>query len=248
MLLILTGTIKPAAACGTVTIRDTEERLQQYIESIQFFIESGAFQKIVFCENSNFEINNSGIEKLAYLRDEANRQKVELEILSFQGDSEQTAIHGKGYGEGEIMKYVFDHSKLLNGEQSFMKITGRMKVDNITQIIERLKPEKTYFNIPNRTHREMYDTRMYVMPVTSFQTLFMNQYDRVMDDEGVYLEKVYTSIIQEHHIPIDNFPRYPRIVGVSGSTGAQYVYTEWKCKIKDVLSQLNYYKVGKEYR
>lgn len=243
MLLVLTGAVKPAASCGNVTIRDEAERLKQYIESIQFFIESGAFTKIVFCDNSNF-----GTEKLESLQNEAQKHCVLLELLSFQGNAEQTAIHGKGYGEGEIMDHVFANSKLLSGEQSFMKITGRMKVDNIKAIISRLKVEKTYFNIPNRTHREMYDTRMYVMPVKAFRTLFINQYDKVMDDEGIYLEKVYTSVIQENHIHIDNFPRYPRIVGVSGSTGVQYVYTEWKCKIRDVLSQFNFYKVGREYR
>lgn len=238
MLLVLTGAIKPAASCKNVKISEENERLEQYVESIRFFIEAGAFTKIVFCDNSNF-----GTDKLLFLKEEAQKHDVLLELLSFQGDAQQTAIHGKGYGEGEIMEHVMTNSKLMENECSFMKITGRMKVDNIADIVMRLKTEKFYFNIPNRTHRDLYDTRMYVMPVKAFKALFMNQYDKVMDDEGIYLEKVYTSVMKENHIHIDNFPRYPRIVGVSGSTGVQYVYTEWKCKIKDVFSYLGCYKV-----
>lgn len=238
MLAVITGTIKPDSAVSQLTIRDEEERLKQYIEGIIFLVESRAFSKIIFCENSNY-----GTGKFEDLRKLADEQHVILELLSFQGNVRLTSFHGKGYGEGEIMKYVFEKSQLIREEDFFVKITGRMKVVNIRDIVMRLNREKTYFNIPNRTLRSLYDTRMYAMPIKLFIDNFINRFDQVMDEKGYYLEHVYTQILKDNEICVTNFPRYPRIVGVSGSTGNVYTYTEWKCKIKDIVSYFGGYKI-----
>lgn len=238
MLAIITGTIQPGADVGQLTIRNTEERLKQYIDSIQFFIDSKAFSKIIFCENSGY-----GTQELKKLEAAAQKENIQLELLSFVGNKEQLLVHGKGYGEGEIMKYVFSHSQIVKSEKTFVKITGRMKIVNIKKIVSYLKEGKTYFNIPNRTLRALYDTRIYVMPVNQFKEYFINRYEEVRDDQGYYLEHVYTQILKEKRIIVTNFPRYPRIVGISGSTGNMYTYTEWKCKIKDIISFFGGYKV-----
>lgn len=238
MVGIVTGTIKPPAQMSQLNLRDTEERLRQYKDSLIFLIDSGAFSKIVFCENNGYDM-----ELLSDLTAYARDKNIRLELLSFQGNTEKICVQGKGYGEGEAMSYVFSQSKLAAGEPYFVKITGRLKVDNIKGIVERLHPEKTYFNIPNRTIRDLYDTRIYGMPTEQFQRLFLKAYEQVMDQQGIFLERVYTRVIQENQIRVTNFPRYPRIVGVSGSGGAVYGYTEWKCKIKDLFSRMNLYKV-----
>lgn len=238
MLAIITGTIKPAPQMGQLVLRNEEERLQQYKDSIRFLLHSGAFDKVAFCENSNY-----GTERLSDLTETAGENGVELELLSFQGNEEKACIHGKGYGEGEIMDYVFSNSKLIGAEDYFVKITGRLKVDNVKSIVSRMNRQRTYFNIPNRTLRNIYDTRMYGMPVNQFRDCFLHSYEQVMDDQGIFLEMVYTKILRDRNIKVHNFPRYPRIVGISGSGGAVYGYTEWKCKIKDVLSYMNFYKV-----
>ena len=186
MLAIVTGTIQPGVEVGQLTIRNTTERLKQYIDSIQFLIDSKAFSKIIFCENSGY-----GVEELKELEVAARKENIQLELLSFVGNKEQLLIHGKGYGEGEIMKYVFCHSHVIGNEKAFVKITGRMKIVNIKKIVSNFKEGKTYFNIPNRTLRTLYDTRMYAMPVNQFQKYFMNRYEEVMDSQGYYLEHVY---------------------------------------------------------
>ncbi len=240
MLAIITGTIRPARQMRQLALRDEKCRLGQYEESLRFFVESGAFSKIVLCENSGY-----GTEKLSHLAGEAASRGVELELLSFQGDEGQSCIHGKGYGEGEIMAYVFAKSALVSGEPYFIKITGRLKVDRIRDMVGRVRQNKTYFNIPNRTIRSFYDTRIYGMSVSQFKQFFLNAYDQVMDDEGIILEAVYTKILLENQIGVSNFPIYPRIVGISGSGGLVYGYTEWKCRIRDMFSRFNLYKVKK---
>lgn len=238
MLAIITGTIRPTNLVTQLKIRNEEERLFQYLESLKFFIESKAFTKIIFCENSNY-----GAGGLAALEEMARDNGVKLEILSFQGDIQQVERQGKGYGEGEIMDYVFDHSDLVEREPFFIKITGRMKVMNIQKLVSVMKREKSYFNIPNSTLRTLYDTRIYGMPTEQFKRCFREVYHKVWDNQGIYLEHIYTQTLKENGIKVTNFPRYPRIVGISGSTGGSYTYVEWKCKIKDIFSRLNGYRV-----
>lgn len=238
MVAVVTGTIKPHSEVGQLIIRDADERLEQYVDGLSFLVKTRTFHKIVFCDNSN-----SGTAWADLLTDTAKLMGVRLEVLSFQGDNEQVKLHGKGYGEGEIMHYVLNNSKLVQGEDFLIKITGRMRIDNIRQIVDRLKVNRTYFNIPNRTIRDIYDTRLYAMPLQQFREKFQTRYLDVYDDQGIYLEHIYTQVLNENKIVVTNFPQYPRIVGISGSTGEIYGYTEWKCKVRDILSRLGWYKV-----
>lgn len=241
MLAIITGTIRPGAQVGQLVLKNETERLQQYKDALWFTIQSKAFSKIVFCENSNY-----GTECFTDLKEEADKYAVELELLSFAGNSEAVLKHGKGYGEGEIMDYVFANSSLLQGELSFVKMTGRLKIVNIKEIFKKIDSGKCYFNIPNRTIRDYYDTKLYAMPTNVFDKYFRNVYDKVKDDEGIYLEKVYTRILTEKRIYVRNFPRYPRVIGTSGSLGYDYGYTEWKCRIRDIISFFGGYKVNEK--
>ena len=116
MLAIITGTIRPPQKMKQLVLRDENERFKQYEEGLRFLLESRAFSKVIFCENSGF-----GAEKLSCLIDMVSGKDMELELLSFQGDVEKACTHGKGYGEGEIMKYVFSHSRLILGEPFFVR-------------------------------------------------------------------------------------------------------------------------------
>ena len=235
---IVTGTICPPSRMEQLVVRDEKERLEQYLKGLRFLIDSEAFSKIIFAENSNY-----GGNTFDPLQQTAREHQIDFEYLSFQGDTEQTCFHGKGYGEGEIMKYVFEHSELLKNESYFVKITGRLLIDNIARLTSQLEKSRTYFNISNATRRDIYDTRIYAMPVKQFEEYFVNEYIGVMDRDGVFLEHVYTNILKEHKIYVNNFPKYPRIRGISGSGGLTYGYSEWKCKVKDLLCRMNYYKV-----
>lgn len=238
MIAIITGTVRPGRAVGQLILKNEADRLQQYKEALLFTIQSKAFSKIVFCENSSY-----GTECFADVQEKSAKAGVKLELLSFEGNDKEVLKHGKGYGEGEILDYVFANSKLLKDELFFVKITGRLKIVNIKNICGRINSKMCYFNIPNRTIRNYYDTKLYAMPVDVFREYFRKAYTQVWDDEGIYLEKVYTKILLEEKIKVKNFERYPRVLGKQGSTGLDYEYTEWKCKIKDVISRLGGYKV-----
>ena len=80
-----------------------------------------------------------------------------------------------------------------------------------------------------------------MMSVALYKKFFASAGAQIQDDKGIYLETVYTDIILQNAIKTRNFPVYPRIVGLSASTGETYSFIEWKSRIKDLLSKLNFY-------
>ena len=236
MIIIITATIAPGKDVGQLTIRDENERLNQYIQALEKTIKFKPNAKIVFCDNSGYDTNAfDNVRKLAEEND------VRLEIMSFKGDSKKVAERGKGYGEGEIVKYVLENSHLAVGEDYMIKITGRLVVDNISIIVNEAKKNRIYFNVPNLHRKDILDTRLYAMPKDIFDQYFSNGYKNVNDKVGYYLEKVYKDIVLENNLRTRNFPKYPRIVGKSGTGGIDYEYSEWKSVIKDYLSIFNIY-------
>ncbi len=241
MILIITATINPPTQ-DYLKINNIDDRISQYKDSLVHFINCGAFDKIILCDNSNYLTDNDIFKTEKELSDKKN---ISLELLSFVGNTEKVREQGKGYGEGEIMEYIFANSKLIQNENYFFKVTGRLKVDKIELLVEKSKTaiEKgiNLFNVPNHTMHEIYDTRFYGMPVGVYKEHFINAYEKVDDKNGIFLETVFTDELRNKQIKHRNFPLYPRITGVSGTSGGKYVYTEWKCKIKDFMSLFNYY-------
>ena len=72
--LLLTGTIKPnnngiqrSTVLSNDKYFDPEYRLWEYFSTIQYYINTQLFDKIIFCENSNYHFNNWALlEQLAY--------------------------------------------------------------------------------------------------------------------------------------------------------------------------------------
>ncbi len=236
MVIVVTGTVAPRSDQRSLKLVETEERLWQYKNALEKLILAEPNAKIVFAENSGY--GKDGFEDMVRL---ASEHSMKLEVLSFSGNHEAVVNQGKGYGEGEILQYVLENSQLVKGEKNLLKITGRLTVDNIAKIVRCIRSDRVYFNVPNIHRKEFYDTRMYAMPVDVFKNFFKEEYKKVHDSNGYFLELAYTDAALRNGLHVYNFPSYPRIVGVSGSSGTKYEYTEWKSKIRDFISLFNIY-------
>lgn len=238
MILVITATINPISQ-DYLKLNNIDERISQYKDSLIHFINCGALEKIIVCDNSNY-LSDNDIFKTE--RDLAEKKNINLELLSFTGNTKKVREQGKGYGEGEIMEYIFANSKLLTNEPYFFKVTGRLKVDNVADIVRNTNNKDVcLINIPNRTRHDIFDTRFYGMPVKMYKEYFLKAYEKTDDKNNKYLETVFKEVIDKNHLKHRNLPKYPRITGISGTFGSTYSYKEWKTKIKDVLSIFNYY-------
>lgn len=234
-VLIITSTVN-VNSCLTVLL-NPEIRLEQYVDSILFYLESPKIKKIIVCDNSGFDY--SSIKSIVELAIRNNKQ---IEFLNFKGSINKIQEFGKGFGEGEIISFVFNNSKLLLlKEVSFLKVTGRLKILNIDRILEHLEPNVNYFNAVNLNpfvNLRKVDTRFYQCTKQNFKYFFEDSYKNVNDKEGFFLEHVYYEKIIEKKIEYKRFKILPNFFGVSGSTGMLYRMSKKNFLIRQFLYTL----------
>lgn len=232
-LLVITSCISPNREVPFLAVNNSDERRAEYEETIRWAICDSPFSEIVYADNSGCSLEFFH----DYIR-LAERKNKKLELLSFSGADNY--IHfGKGYGEGSIIEYALNHSVLIleNKEQYFYKITGRLRIENISEMMEHENLKKVYL-FRNYPLYDMLDTRFYGMPVTIYKQYFMKAYTKVNDRELHYLEKIFYEICQENQIKFNCLKKYPCFQGRSGSTGKVYTKNPNQ-KLFDFLCRTN---------
>lgn len=252
MVILITGAITPAGNIAKTALTDSEKRKEQYILSIEKTIDQLSQYKLdtvnankvirdvslVYCDNSD-----PSLEIFDEVKDYAKKKNIAIELLLFKGDNEAVSKKGKGYGEGEITKYAFKNSEFIKKASFIFKLTGRLTIDNLSEIIKKIDISKMYFNVPNKTRRDICDTRFYALSKDNYEKFFINAYENVDDNNNHFLEHVFIESIRNNKLKVYNFPKYPLYSGMSGTAGTNYSYVGWKSKIKDIMSLFGYYRV-----
>lgn len=216
-LLMITGCIAPKRDIPFLAVSETEERLAEYEETLRWAISESPFTEIVYADNSGFDLG-----KLQNYVSEAKKKQKKLELLGFSL-SDPRVFQGKGYGEGKILEYALQNSSLVaeNKEQYFYKLTGRLKIANINEMMKGSRTDTVYF-FRNYPLYGMLDTRFYGMPVNIYRQFFLNAYTMVNDEKLNYLEKIFYEICEKNRISYQCMKKYPEFRGRSGSTGQVY--------------------------
>jgi len=213
-IVLLTGTINPKKFNTPFTkLMNKEERLGQYLDTIYKYIVFSNFDVIIFCENSMYKYNYNSLKKLA-----KSNGKI-LEILSFTGDKREISKRGKGYGEGEIMEHALHKSRYLNvPKQTFYKITGRIFIKNINNILEYSKKDNYFFSVGNNHCVTLF----FKCSVIFYKNTLLNAYMACDEKNGIFLENVFYDSVKMHKKEVHCFNDYPYYDGVAGTTGKKY--------------------------
>ena len=210
-VILLTACVNPGGMPFTV-LNDTSERLRQYREALDFYLNETTLP-IVFCENTLCDFSEDYKEYIASGR---------LEYITFDGNNFDKS-RGKGYGEALIMEEAFRHSRLLDQCNFVVKITGRLIVRNISQLVKdnrRMFTDTIQTFYPNNN---MADSRLVILPKLFCIVDFLARKDSINDTEGYYFEHLlYDTIISRKKYVYIPFLHVPLIDGVSGSTGNVY--------------------------
>jgi hypothetical protein len=240
-VLILTSTVNVNSFMTVVV--DPKIRLQQYLDSIHFYLDSKNIKKIIVCDNSGFDYS-----LITTLVEHAVKKNKIIEFLYFKGTLDKIQEFGKGFGEGEIMSFVFKNSKLINQEENtFLKVTGRLKIINIDSVVKSLKSNLTYFqpvNLNPFVNLKKVDTRFYQCTKLLFEELLKDSYFDVHDKENVFLEHVYYKKLVDNRIKFKNFIILPNFLGISGSTGIVYEMSRSELIVRQIL--FNLFKILKK--
>lgn len=220
-LLIITATIEVKGNdVFSLTIKDTDVRLKQYLNALSYAIdEYKTVTTIIFCDNSNYKYDYNELYKQAKLKGK------KLEVLNFSGDIQSVLNQGKGYGEGEILSFIFKNSKYVYNYESFYKLTGRLIIKNFDIINRSVNNANNFIYYSNKifgTEHSWVSTIFYKANIKTYKEYLINVYTEVDDYNMRYLEMVFCKALSDNYIRSRSFNIFPKISGYSGSSGLLY--------------------------
>ncbi|MDO9263423.1 MAG: hypothetical protein Q7U02_05620 [Desulfosalsimonadaceae bacterium] len=247
--LIVTSSIHPVAEARGVRIIEPSARLFQLCCSLISWADVSEIKNVVLGDNTKPEYDFQPIRKLM----ESKGKK--LEIFTFDGDRKKVAERGKGYGEGEILKHVFERSSLIRQSNSFYKVTGRIFVGNFSRLHQKQKKNQRVFDNPLPWHRRyakkwavrlsvdsrhgrgMVRTVFYKCDTGFFSDKLLMRYEQVNDHAHFYLEHAYFYPLIKYGF--STFKMKPSLVGFSSSSGHLYQEgNDYPEDVKDRATQL----------
>jgi len=67
------------------------------------------------------------------------QMSVGVEQISYRQDDDLIRSKGKGYGEGELLKFALENSMFIKNENNFFKCTGKVYCRNFEQVSRMIK-------------------------------------------------------------------------------------------------------------
>lgn len=239
-ILLITGAIDISSFDIPYTsVVDIEKRKSQYLYSIEYAIENySEINHIVFCENTNYCYDYSRIYQKA-----KSYNKV-LEVLTFLGDYNAIQRHGKGYGEGEIIKYALENSVLMKNADIFFKLTGRLVVTNFDSVVKKTKERSAFVYYPSIKYSvDHISTIFYKVDKNIYLRELNDVFMHVNDNDDKYLERLF--FLKLRNCDIVSFSRLPKISGQSGSSGLTYDLSGSEYFIESILNYLGIHNIKK---
>ena len=211
--LVMTATFT-ADATPVLVVRDEHDRRLQYLCALAAWARPARVRRIVFAENSSTRFDFSPVVRLL------ERAGKEIEVLVFDGNKDAPRL-GKGYGEGEILEYVYRNSQLLTASPVFYKVTGRLFVSNFDEVSAATAASEA-FRIKrwkdNRPPKAI--TSFFKCSRALFEARLLDAYRQVSDDDGHRIEQVYFRRLSD--LNVSDFGVTPVMVGQHASTGKMY--------------------------
>tara|TARA_B110001452_G_scaffold232867_1_gene210387 strand:- start:2178 stop:2924 length:747 start_codon:yes stop_codon:yes gene_type:complete len=212
--IILTCTINPSNMPNVVR-SNIATRLDDYKKSFNFWINNKNINKIIFIENSGYD--------LSYFRERAKAYPYKkTEILSSNLNNTFDKKLGKGYGEFLCLKEVFENSIIVRHTDYFLKITGRCRVNNFGSILKDVILSNTdiYANLSNNL--KYIDASIFGGSKKFFSNYLLPELKKTNDTTNNFFEnKVADATLKaiSDGLILSKVPIYPDLKGYIGTNG-----------------------------
>lgn len=203
-----------------VKLQDEESRLYHVLNSVEKWLRINPSLSIVICDGSYYDMNNILNRRFPHSK---------IEYLRFKNDPVKVGLFGRGYGEGEIIRYAINHSELIKNAGGFSKCTAKLWVDNYWNCLhnwnEKFLCKGVFLDAfspfkPTLFHH--IDTRFYIVNTSFYRDYFIDAHYDINVESGHGLEECFRDIWLNKDIKHAMFLTYPVIQGVGGGTGMYY--------------------------
>lgn len=227
--ILLTSSV--IAMDSSVALKSQDMRIFHTLESIEKWGKISPNSQFVICDGSGFDF--SPLLKKQF-------PNLNIESIHFMNDRDLVKKHGKGYGEGEIIRYALANSSFLKEADWFAKCTAKLWVENFFDCVKKWKSPfackgffANVFSLKN-TSLEYIDTRFYLCEKTFYLNNFSSAYQNLGVDDGSSIEQEFLKIIRNLHLKHYMLDTSPIISGVGGGSG-KYYNTSIIRQIKEVV-------------
>lgn len=174
-ILFLTGCVNPNGMSFTM-VQNPDVRQKAYIETVEFYLKHTRM-RIVFCENSGSDFSSL-----------ISEQDARLEFLTFCGNDYDRSL-GKGYGEWIIVDYAVKNSRWLRNAKYIIKVSGKLKVINLTRSIcwSNFVYDEKNLTLCSWCESGIVDSRCFVATQDAVKS-FLSLGNCINDTEGYYFE------------------------------------------------------------
>lgn len=207
----------------SVRLKDTDERVRLAMESIAAWLKINPDQPLVLCDGSGFDFTDLV---------QRNFFGSKIECLHFNNDREKVQLFGRGYGEGEIVRYAVNRSEIIAHTGCFAKCTSKLWVENFSECMKPWNGEilikgvfNNAFSLTRLTEFSYIDTRFYAMSTAQYKALFINAHQSIDPLRGHGLEECFRDTFITNHLRHCLMPLPPVICGVGGGIGKYYKNT-----------------------
>lgn len=206
-----------------VRLQDPKERERLALESILRWCEIAPTHPLVLCDGSGFDFTRL-VEALPNSRN--------IECLRFHNDANAIQLHGRGYGEGEIVRFALEHSTFIRTAGCFAKCTSKLWVENFLECLSQWNGHMLLkgvfdnaFSPTSPTWFSYVDTRFYIMSVTTYYAHFLHAHKAIHASQGQSLEECFRDVFLALSCPPSLMRVPPVICGMGGGTGRYYKNT-----------------------
>jgi hypothetical protein len=216
----------------SVKLIDSEKRTMLALESIKEWLAIDPCMQIILCDGSGFDF--SPLIKRIF-------PDSLIECIFFENDKNMVMKYGRGFGEGEIVKYALTHSEFISKAGCFAKCTSKLWVKNYHECLLEWNGNLLFkgvfintFSLFQPVKLKYIDTRFYIINTIVYKKFFESIHSNINTDIGYGLEECFHDSIKKNNIKACLFKNPPIICGVGGGTGVSYK-TSFKRMVKEKL-------------
>jgi len=130
--VLITTANNPPVGIPFLKMTNVAMRIITAKASVFFWAAHGAKKIVIADATGGVLLSNEDILLLSQIG-------VEVEQISYHQNHDLVKLKGKGFGEGELLSFALENSKMLKNESNFFKCTGKIfcrNFDKILQLIE----------------------------------------------------------------------------------------------------------------
>jgi hypothetical protein len=240
--ILITSSIVPHDA--GVKLSDPHQRLFHAMESIKQWARIAPECRLILCDGSNFDFSPLVKEEFP---------NAEVECLFFENDQSKIASHGRGYGEGEIIKFALRQSEFLRETDVFAKCSSKLWVENYFECSNNWQGNcrfsgvfRNAFSVSKPIEMVQVDTRFYIVQKDFYLSNLMDAHHQITLTSGFGLEdsfyRTLVTLKQQRYL----FASPPAVMGVGGGTGTYYK-SSWMRIFKEKIRLMTVKKSKKFY-